>query len=333
MPKVVVRGESVYQCTVCNRKLRVPTNRVGLDVLHYCTITAGCKGKLNRLVLNKDIINTPTLTPTVAGLEDWFKRPLLYDHSQVVAADNWIVTHNLQSKPIIHTFLNRIVDGVTQLVSVPQPITETIDANNTKLIFSQPETGLAQFISLASQNTTNPAIYVTTAPVTEKIQVSTNTGLITIATVNSDTVVDISITFIVTGQSPITILYTDIDNIPTASSPWAGVRQVYLNGTTYYVRSIDIINNPNAISAFLSGQIPTQGGSFYLSDTNYITHTPGSVLILGAVAPFNSVDRIYDQYVDFSSETALSAGVLYSFGKVYATSTVIKSVYPYISVV
>lgn len=332
MSKVVARGESVYQCTVCKRKTRVPTNQRGLDVVHFCTITAGCKGKLNRLTVVKDVISTPALTPAVTGLNDWFQRKMVYTHEQVVASNNWIVKHDLGGKPNIHTFLNTLVDGEVQLLPATQPQVITIDPNTTKLIFDRAETGIVQFTSLASQNTTNAPIS-TYIPPQEALQVSTNTGLLTIGTKKTDSLINITITFVITGQTPVTITYNNIDNIATASSPWAGVKQVHVNGITYTVRTLDIISHSAAFAYFASGQIPPQGGAFYIEYINSSTPVYDDVIILGAKSPFGPVDKIYDKFVDLSRETSTSGGVAYSFGKIIASSNVIKPAFPLISVV
>lgn len=332
MPKVVVRGEAVYQCTVCNRKLRVPTNTRGLDVLVYCTITAGCKGKLTRVTQAKEINNTPALTPSIVGLNDWFQRKVLYTHTQAVASNIWNIRHNLGGRPIIHTFLNQQVNGQTELVPSPQPIIEYIDANTIQVLFDKAETGVVQLITLSSQNTTNPMITESTA-IVDNIQWSTNTGLLTIGTLDDTLLVNILITYVLADQTFVTIQYVNIDDTPAASSPWAGVNKVFVNGRTYTVRSIDLINHPNAVTYFLTGQIPPQGCPFYVNTVNGVAPTHGSLISLGATTPFAAIDRIYNQIVDLGDETITSAGILYSFGKVFAIPNVIDPVYPHITVV
>lgn len=332
MSKVVARGESVYQCTVCNRKTRVPTNQKGLDVVHYCTITAGCKGKLTRVSIIKDVISTPALTPAVPGLNDWFKRNMVYTHGQVVASKDWIIKHNLGGKPNVHTFLNTLVDGTVQLIPANQPQTITIDQNTTKLVFDRAETGIAQLTSLASQNTTNTPISTYVSPI-ENLQISTNTGLLTLATKATDPIINITITFVITGQRNVTIVYNNIDNIATASSPWAGVKQVHINGKTYTVRTLDLISHPAAFAYFASGQIPPQGGAFYITFINNTAPVYEDVLVIGANSPFGPVDRVYDKFVDLSRETDSSNGVAYNFGKVVAIPNAIRTAFPLISVV
>lgn len=333
MPKVVVRGESVYQCTICDRKTRVPTNQRGLDVIYHCTITSGCKGKLNRLTLIKDIISTPTLTPSVSGLQDWFQRKVLYTHSQNISSNNWIVPHELNNKPTIHVFTYKSIDGVKQLIpTVPDSIT-TIDSNKTQISFVRAETGIAQCIALASQNVTNDPTRSTAAITGDKVQYSNNIGVITIATLNDDPTISIMLTFMVSNQDPVTIIYDYITAHTTVSSPWANTSKIYVNGKTYTTRTLDIVNHPSAMPFFLSGQIPPQGCTYYIQYLNSNSVISDEVLMLGANTPYGIVDRVYDSYSDFSSETSTTGGVIYSFGKTYVNPPAIKNAYPYIVVV
>lgn len=334
MSKVIVRGDSVYQCNQCNRKCRVPTNRKGIDVLSRCTITTDCKGKLFRVTATKDIMDTPTITPVVPNLQDWVQHKLLHNHTQSVASTRWVVTHGLQCRPNIDISTNKQIAGKTELYPYTQAVTrETVDQNTTILTFPKPESGTVQFVTMASQNTTNPLPIPTIVDVNSSTQVSTNTGLLTICTLSDAPIVNIVITFVISGGSPINVLYQEITNVPSAASPWAGTSQVFVNGKTYYVRSIDIVNNIGVTSLFLSGAIPPAGCFIYLSTSNYINTDPGSVLILGSTAPHGVVDRVYNKYIDFGIETANTSGVLYNYGKIHAKDNKFKTTHPLILVV
>src|SRR5512139_2046272 len=107
MTRVVIRGETVYECDVCKRRQRVPTNRQGIDVLPRCNITAGCKGLLHRVTALRDIASTPTAPPEIEGVSDWYQRNVLHIHQQPIRSDRWVVTHNLQNIPILHIFVSR----------------------------------------------------------------------------------------------------------------------------------------------------------------------------------------------------------------------------------
>jgi hypothetical protein len=333
MPHVVSRGESVYKCSICNRKIRVPTNKKGLDIINYCTITSGCKGKLNRVTLIKDINETPALTPAENNVNDWFQRKTLYTHIQTVTSNIWNIPHNLNGKPNIHTFLNKMVNNKKELVSVLQPTTTIIDSNNIRLTFDRTESGLAQLVTLSSSNITNPLLNTTTSISSSNVLMSTSTGLISIGTLNTDSIISIELTFIIAGHAPIVILYDGIDNIPSITSPWSDVNVCFLNGKSYTVRSLEIISHLHAINYFLTGQIPPQGCSFYISKVNNVIPAYNDIIMLGVKYPFTSVDKIYDNYVNFSAETSSSRGIIYSFGQIYATPTTLKPVFPYITVV
>lgn len=332
MAQIVVRGESVYQCTVCNRRIRVPTNRIGLDVIHYCTITAGCHGKLNKVTLAKDITSTPAIPPEVAGIQDWFQRALLYTHTQTIASNSWTITHNLGSIPIVHVFTNQMVNGKLTPVEIPQPPTTIIDSNTIRISFPEAVSGVAQLEALASRNYTNSATTVAASPAAN-IQVSTNTGVITIATLDNAPNITLTLTYAIPNQNFVTISYNNVTITPDANSPWADISRVYIGGVVYHVRSFNIINHSAALNAFVSGQIPPQGCPIYIGSALAATTNKGSVLLLEANTPFASVDKVIDQYVDLSAETMTSNNVVYSFGKVYAKPAASLSIYPYISVV
>lgn len=333
MPHVVTRGESVYKCSVCNRKVRVPTNKRGLDIINFCTITNGCKGKLNKVTLLKDINETTALIPAVNDLTNWFQRKTLYTHIQTVESNVWNISHNLNGKPTIHTFLNKMVNDKTELVSVLQPTTTIINSNNIRLTFDRTESGVAQLVTLSSSNITNPLLTTPTNTPLSNILMSTNTGLISIGTLNTAPTISIELTFTIAGHAPIVILYDSIDNIPSITSFWSDVNICFLNGKSYTIRSLEIISHPHAINYFLTGKIPPQGCSFYISKINNVIPAYNDIIMLGAKYPFTPVDKTYDKYVNFSAETSSTHGVLYSFGQIYVTPTTLKSVFPYITVV
>ena len=333
MAQIVVRGENVYQCTVCSRKIRVPNNRYGLDVVHYCTITQGCKGKLNRVTIPKEVNNTPAIPPEVTGIQDWFQRQMLYTYTQTIASNTWTIQHNLGTIPIIHTFLNQIVNGVMTLVETLPPPYKIIDDNNIILTFPEAVSGVAQLEALSSRNTANLQKSKVVQNV-NNIQVTTNTGVLTIATLDPSPITEVTLTYVVPGQNPIAIVYNNLASPPDANSPWSGINQVYVGGVVYTVRSFNLVSHPAALQYFISGQIPSTGCAVYVgTPLNGPTGILKSVLILEAKSPYASVDIITNQYVDFSAETKTSANILYSYGVAVVTPNTPKSIYPYISVV
>lgn len=330
MIQVVIRGESVYECDVCKRRIRTPTNRYGLDIVQRCTITSGCQGKLHRVTALKDINSTPAFPPELVGVQDWFARNVLYTHQQPIRTATWIVQHNLQNVPILHTFVNRIVDGKEVLVEQDPTIVETIDANTTRLIFASAESGQVQCVSPSTKNTTNYDNTLAATPVTLSTQLTSNTGEITIATLDSSGIVDVTLTFL---SAPLTsITYSGVDNVPSIYSPWVGVGSVIVNGKRYTVRSFNLTQTSPAPAYFTAGVI-ANGTAFYLSGINSTHVGDNDVLFLLSNAPHTNVDRIYDHYVDAKFVSPTSSATFYDEGKGYVMSPVVKSTYPLILVV
>jgi hypothetical protein len=107
MAQILIKGESVYQCSVCARKIRVLTSRDGIDVVQRCTITYSCRGKLNKLTTAVDVNTTPAFPTEVPGVKDWFQRKILYTHQQPIKSKVWTVNHNLANKPIVYAYTTR----------------------------------------------------------------------------------------------------------------------------------------------------------------------------------------------------------------------------------
>lgn len=333
MALIVVRNESVYQCDVCTRSIRVPTNREGLDVLTRCNITYGCQGKLHRITLAKDINDTPAFPPEVEGLQDWFQRKVLYTHDQPVQAATWLVTHDLANKPVLHVYVNRVVDGVETLVSTVPKTTTTIDLNNTQLTFEVAESGLVQCVALSSQNATNPGSTDTVAPSTAAVQITGIQGELTIATLVSTPLIGVTLGYVTSSADlDVDIEYTSVDDVASVDSPWVGTSTVLINGKKYTVRSFNLTTAPLAPAYFAAGQVPN-GSAFSFLSVAGVAPTLGQCLILLGTAPYASVDRVYDQYIDVSAINAATPETFYTTGAGFAYPAVIKSTYPPILVV
>lgn len=333
MSQVVVKGESVYECDVCTRKTRVPTNRFGLDVLQRCTITQNCKGVLHKVRLARDINNTPAFPPEIEGLENWFQRRILFTHEQAVESKTWIVEHNLGNKPVLHLYVNKLVDGVVTLVAQEPDSARTIDLNKTELTFERAYSGLVQCVTLASTNVVNSTATSAPAVSTEPLQITNNSGEISIATLSSASAIDLTLTFTTASTVPnVEIEYVSIDTTASLTSPWVGVRRVVINGRRYTVRSFNIAATANAAVAFEAGLVPS-GSAFKITGLEGEPIAQHDVLILTARSPFASVDRVYDKYVDAASISATDPETYWENGKAYCRLAAVKNVYPAILVV
>ena len=324
------KDEEVYKCTVCGRKTRVKTNQKGLNIVYHCTITAGCLGKLAKVSSASEILNTPIVTPNEPGLQNWFQRKLLYNHSQTLESNNWIITHNLGNNPIMYVYVY-VNDKLVEYV----PDITTIDKNTTQLTFDKKYTGIAQAVSLSTQNLKNITTTTKKTIIEPTIdQISNDYGILTIATLSTDPTININMKFNgIEGKSPILVQYTNIDDTPVVLSPWTDTSVLFINGKNYTVRTINVAFDPANIQYFSSGQIP-HGSSFIFSTLNGNPINTGEVFILLSASPHQTSDKKYDKIIDVSSiKNPANQYMTYSRGKLYANSTIIKNIYPFIIVV
>lgn len=326
MTKVLVRGDSVYECDVCKRRIRVPTQRRGIDVVQRCIITHNCQGKMHRVRLTKEINSTPAFPTEIAGVQDWAQRRRLYTHNQTVQSFSWVINHNLSTNPNMYVLAVRVADGKEVMVPIKPDVINTIDLNTIELKFNKAERGLAQCIATASKNTFNP---VTSAGIaaTAGDSLLTNFGELTIATL--DTVDNINLEFTYDSPSstlPVIIEYSGI-NRPSTSSAWRDAGNVIVNGRRYQVRSFNILTNTPAPSYFEQGAIANGSQITITSDVN-----ANQVLILMSLPPFASADKVISKYIDCATLTS-TPFIYYSRGDLYAKNDVIKNTYPPIIVV
>jgi len=323
------RSVSVYQCDVCNRRFRHPSNRKGIDIVQRCVVTNGCKGKMHRVMSQTEVNKTPVFAPNVAGLTNWVQRSVFYTHSQPIVSSIWVVNHNLSNKPNIYVYLSRVVDGKTTLVQTTDFQTTTVDGNTSIIEFDNVEQGLAQCVSSMSQNNVNPNTS-TAAIRNDNIIQLTNNGTLTIATAVTAPKISFRMTYISPAYpDPVYIEYINV-GVPSLQSPWAASTSefVVVNGKQYMVRSLNIATTPLATSYFSTGVI-VPGSTATVSSVI----SPKEIIILLSRAPHAAADRIYDQYIDAVNLTSLPAHLFYNDFELYADSTVLKNTYPPILVV
>lgn len=321
MAKILAKGESVYECDVCKRRVRVPTSRTGIDVVQRCIVTSNCRGKLHKLILTKDINATPAFPPEVAGVQDWFQRKVLHTHEQPVQSAKWVINHDLANKPNLYVYVQRYIDGKNVNVETTAYTVKIVDLNTLELTFSQAEQGLAQCITSASQNSTNPSATAGVAVASDDMAITVN-GEMTIATLDTADSIVFALTYnSPSSSSPVIIEYIGVNN-PTTASPWSGLQYVVVNGKRYRVRSFNITTTQLAPPYFAAGAVAS-------GSTITVTHKPavGEMLILLANAPYSSVDRIHGQYIDIAT-LAPTPRLYYQSGVVYAPPAVIKNTYP-----
>jgi hypothetical protein len=263
-----------YQCSVCKRTINLVQNKAGLDWVGNCNITLGCRGQLIQQTVYQDYVRG-SIPPDVIGLKNWVQRQVLYNFTQTVTRQNWVITHNLGIMPSVQVYVNQPISGNNEnLVEIlPTEIIYNSDDQLT-LILPAAYVGIAQLIGRAS----NPDILnprprpapVTTAPT---IQL-TNQGEITIASRVSTVDIPLGLVNPVTGLPnpmaglPLTMSYTPstgtplavgyvASNIKSQLSPWSDVDRVLFKGKVYTVRTFNVqtgnVQIPNGSSVALTG--------------------------------------------------------------------------------
>lgn len=314
-----VRGESVYECDVCKRRIRVPNNKTGIDVIQRCIITNNCQGKLHRITLAKDIISTPAFPVEEPGVTDWFQRQKLYTHTQTIQKSTWVVTHNMGNNPSIYVYVYRSVNDKQQLVQVTPKSIKPIDINTCWVIFDAAESGIAQCIASSSQNDINPQ-QNTTANSTE-FQLTHN-GELTFATIDDSQSVALSLTYnSPSSTQPVIVGYTAITG-QSVESPWIDVDMAIVNGKKFKIRSVNILTHSPGPIYFEQNAI-SSGSTVNL--TNSIN--ANTTIILLSNSPYSTPDKITTQYIDAATLFSI-ASLYYNNGELFVNKSVLKNTYP-----
>ncbi len=326
MAKIVVRGEVVYKCNVCNRKIRVADNPHGLSVIHHCTITANCKGVLSKTNDTREILSTSTIPVELSGVQNWYQRRLVYNHTQAIATQKWIIQHNLSNNPIFSVYVD--TGNNTQQEIAPLSIT-TIDNNTSELTFNKPYSGIAQAISLSSQLQVDKSTPLSDA----YFQVSNSSGVLTIATLDNSDNLKADFAFKVkASNTPITLSYI-VTNQPVSNTAWVDTSSLYINNKSYTTRTVNMVLDPSNYHYFASGDI-SQNSSVALTQIDDIVPSTQSIILLLSTSPHGTADKIYNKFVYLSGVTDVSKNLLiYKNGTFFAHTSIIRDIYPYIHVV
>lgn len=310
---------TALECDTCKRSSRVPTNTRGITTTPTCNLTLGCKGTLSPVTNPDRARSTPTIPPDVPGVLNWSERKILQTHNQPVTSSKWTFKYELSGTPAIHVF---VYDSDDNLVETME-FSHTISNQKVTILLPVPMRGVVQCV------TASPATLFTDAtPTTSNtMQISSDYGDITIATLDAADSVGVTIVFTPQGNT-VPIEYFGIDTNPSITSPWINVHAAVVNGRKYYVRSFNIHTAASAVEYFSTGIIPS-GTPLYFSVVGARPIIPGSSVLLLGNPPYNFVDRVYDKIIDVSSVAVSSSPVLYyADGKVYSTVDVSKHTYP-----
>jgi hypothetical protein len=310
---------SVYQCDVCKRSIRVPTNKQGITVIRRCIITENCRGTLHLSTTVTDPYSVSPFPPEVTGLNDWTPRNALINFTQGIPSATWTITHNMGTVPSVYAYtFETSPQGDVSYTEIFPTSTTTVDANTTVLTFSTAYTGVAQCVATSTQST----LVSTTVPVTPAattIQVS-NKLVLTFATLDTNITYPIQFTITPASGNPVTATF-ELTTAPATQSPWSNASTVIVNGKQYTVRPLPILGSTTG-QLLLANNTIGNGAGFACNIASY-----GAVLLLLGSAPFTTADQITTKYIDAASLTATNA-LFYNNGELYADASYQRNVFP-----
>lgn len=330
----------VYKCDVCKREKEYLRNDEGLEKVQRCTITHGCRGKLFQVDLFSDYTRANIPEP-VLGLDEWRQRKVLYNHTQSIARDSWIINHNLGTFPSISVFVNvPTEDNPDNFEELVPTDTIVVDENNTILNFERAWAGLAQLVARQSDpNLLKP--FTRVIDTTEQdLQQLSKLGGITVATRDSTVGICDDITLYVdytTTQNAVFRKSYTVSSVGDSELAWSDYDKVIIRGKIYTIRSY------NAIFDKITDETIGFGSTFkYVSITICSSSPsinraiePNEVYLLLASAPYETADKLATKYVDVTdiSATQNEFSLLYDANEFHIQQTVISSTYPPIRLV
>lgn len=330
----------VYKCDVCKRDIELKRNVRGLEKIQRCVITHGCRGKLYQIDLLQDYVRG-NLPDQVAGLDDWRQRKVLYNHIQSIENDTWIIKHNLGTFPSISVFVDfPSEDNPDNTIEIIPEDTIIVDEDNIILKLDRAYSGLAQLVSRQSDpDLLRPNVGIKIEP--EVLQQLSFGGELTIATrvssIGDEENIELGATYTTTENAIVNTVYTADSNLPDTKSPWRDIDKVIIKGKIYTIRSFDAILTPEMVDGTINS-----GSTFIFTTisskpngspaTTHRAIAQDEVYLLFAQEPFDSVDKLTNQYIDVFDVTTTENqfAFVYDSGEFLSTKTVIQTIYPLI---
>jgi len=329
----------VYKCDVCKRDIELERNLHGLEKMQRCIITHGCRGKLYQIGLLPDYVRG-RLPKQVSGLDDWRQRKVLYDHLQVIENDTWIIKHDLGTFPSISVFVAfPSEEDPNNTIEIIPTDTIIVDEDNIILKFDRKYSGLAQLVSRQSDpDLLRPVVGLKVEDV--NLQQLSISGEITVATristVGEQQDIELGVSYTTTENEIINQIYTADANLPNTVSPWRDIDKVIIKGKIYTIRSFSGI-----IPEMLDETISSGSTFIFTTISTNPTGSPASihraidqdeVYLLFAQDPFDSVDKLTNQYIDVFDVTTTENkfSFVYDTGEFLSQKTVIQTIYPLI---
>ena len=329
----------VYRCDTCKRKIEKTRNIKGLENIQRCTITHGCRGKLYQIEVLEDFVRG-SLPDTVAGLDDWQQRKVLYNHEQTIERDEWIINHNLGTFPTISVFISvPLEEDLENVVEIIPEDVIIINEDTILLKFDAARSGIAQLVARQSDPDLLRPIVGVSVDVPERQQIAvTNsqngeveiTVATKISTVGENTDITLNVEYTTVENSLITTPYVVSDDTSSSVSPWKNDDKVVIKGKTYTIRSF------NAFISEMQDETIGSGSNF-----RFISIDDGSgerdilrgeVYILFAQTPFAEVDKTREKLIDVVDVdlTNNQFSFIFDSNNFFAEEKIIQDTYPLI---
>ena len=336
-----------YKCNVCDRKIDLLENKIGLTSFSKCVITYGCKGKLLSIKRNPDNIRE-TFPAEVPGLEDYSQRKVLFNFVQNLPSNIWSISHDLNTSPSISVYLTD-TDGRQYELNASEYTIVTENSNKLKLVFKHSYTGTAQLVSRTSSKV-KPFTY---SPTTPKVQATTN-GTFVFAIPKYLTKFEYPPTILPAPslphdlqQGPIRIevniekpneedeVCTEILDATLASTPWVGWGEILVKKRrNYYLFSKNILDFRTFGSDSLSFADIPEGTRLRITRIDYGTGVlqpleSEGLYILLTNSPYSTNDKVKNKLIDLGDMVDNTIDYLsFSESEFYVDESNVNKTYP-----
>lgn len=339
-----------YKCDTCKRDIDLLEKPYNLNTFSKCTITHGCKGKLNKLSRNLDNIRESTPTP-VEGLDDFTKRKVFYKHQQNLINTTWKIKHNLGVSPAIEVFIKN--NGILEILDYKDYTIQVIDKDNINVIHPTPQTGQVHCIA----RSTVPDFKLTENKAISLFRVTTNgifvfafPKLIThytieppatplsplpIDTANEPKPIRLEVSVTQPNQEEIICIETISSNINN-NHPWLGWNEILVRKRrNYNIKTKSVFNfNRTFQLDVLKPETIAYGTRIRflrvdLGTGNLQPIDQDNVLILLANDPYQAIDKIKNKVIDINRLSTSSFNYfVYQNGELYTATSNLESIYP-----
>ena len=305
-----------YKCDTCKREIELKENSKTIPP-YRCIITLGCRGFLIPIQRRYGEL-TEVIPERVEGLKDWQQRKVLYNHIQTIKNDQWRITHNLGTVPVISVYKDLNIDNRFAVEIQPDEVI-VIDEDNIILKFNEKVSGIAQLIA----KETDPDLYNPKRTVTEEqvdtIQTTSN-GILTIATKTLYSSAEVTFK----GSFEERTLILPVVSTGIYQTPWSGINEILFKQQPWFVQEI-----PIGIDDAILTSIIEQGSTVKKITLDGTKPDSFEVFILLGKSPYQGLsDRELDKIIDFKKYQE-SSPVLQQT-ELFANTSLITTIYPYI---